>query len=286
MIKTTTSLKKNTTYRFGGICNNFYTLNEKAEIDKIHTLNFDNEYFILGKGSNVVFSDNNYEGIVIQNKLENIDSDFTNDSINVDAGVYLPNLSRYLKDSDRTGGEFLLGIPGTVGGAIKMNAGSYGYEFMDSVNFITYFDTVDKKIKNIKSNSIKYSYRNTEIKNAIILSANLSFVKEDPMKINNKMIEFTQHRKNTQPSAIYNAGSVFKNGSNYYAAELIDRAGLKGYEIDGVKVSEKHSNFFVASKNAKALALYKLVNYVKDQVKRKYDVELKEEIIFMGEFLD
>jgi len=286
MIKTTTALKKNTTYRFGGICNNFYTLNEKAEIDKIHTLNFDNEYFILGKGSNVVFSDNNYEGIVIQNKLENIDSDFTNDSINVDAGVYLPNLSRYLKDSDRTGGEFLLGIPGTVGGAIKMNAGSYGYEFMDSVNFITYFDTVDKKIKNIKRNSIKYSYRNTEIKNAIILSANLSFVKEDPMKINNKMIEFTQHRKNTQPSAIYNAGSVFKNGSNYYAAELIDRAGLKGYEIDGVKVSEKHSNFFVASKNAKALALYKLVNYVKDQVKRKYDVELKEEIIFMGEFLD
>jgi len=286
MIKTTTALKKNTTYRFGGICNNFYTLNEKAEIDKIHTLNFDNEYFILGKGSNVVFSDNNYEGTVIQNKLENIDSDFTNDSINVDAGVYLPNLSRYLKDSDRTGGEFLLGIPGTVGGAIKMNAGSYGYEFMDSVNFITYFDTVDKKIKNIKSNSIKYSYRNTEIKNAIILSANLSFVKEDPMKINNKMIEFTQHRKNTQPSAIYNAGSVFKNGSNYYAAELIDRAGLKGYEIDGVKVSEKHSNFFVASKNAKALALYKLVNYVKDQVKRKYDVELKEEIIFMGEFLD
>ena len=286
MIKTTTSLKKNTTYRFGGICNNFYTLNEKAEIDKIHTLNFDNEYFILGKGSNVVFSDNNYEGTVIQNKLENIDSDFTNDSINVDAGVYLPNLSRYLKDSDRTGGEFLLGIPGTVGGAIKMNAGSYGYEFMDSVNFITYFDTVDKKIKNIKSNSIKYSYRNTEIKNAIILSANLSFVKEDPMKINNKMIEFTQHRKNTQPSAIYNAGSVFKNGSNYYAAELIDRAGLKGYEIDGVKVSEKHSNFFVASKNAKALSLYKLVNYVKDQVKGKYDVELKEEIIFMGEFLD
>lgn len=286
MIKTTTALKKNTTYRFGGICNNFYTLNEKAEIDKIHTLNFDNEYFILGKGSNVVFSDNNYEGTVIQNKLENIDSDFTNDSINVDAGVYLPNLSRYLKDSDRTGGEFLLGIPGTVGGAIKMNAGSYGYEFMDSVNFITYFDTVDKKIKNIKRNSIKYSYRNTEIKNAIILSANLSFVKEDPMKINNKMIEFTQHRKNTQPSAIYNAGSVFKNGSNYYAAELIDRAGLKGYEIDGVKVSEKHSNFFVASKNAKALSLYKLVNYVKDQVKRKYDVELKEEIIFIGEFLD
>ena len=286
MIKTTTELKKNTTYRFGGICSEFYTLNEKTEIDKLQNLNFDNEYFILGKGSNVVFSDNNYEGIVIQNKMENIDFDFSNESINVDAGVYLPNLSRYLKDSDRTGGEYLLGIPGTVGGAIKMNAGCYGYEFMDSVNFVTYFDTVDKKIKNINRKNIKYGYRNTEIKNAIILSANLTFVKEDPIKIDNKMKEFTRHRKNSQPSAIYNAGSVFKNGTNYYAAELIESAGLKGYEIDGVKVSEKHSNFFVASKNAKAMALYKLVNYVKEQVKRTYDIELKEEIIFIGEFLD
>ena len=167
-----------------------------------------------------------------------------------------------------------------------MNAGCYGYEFMDSVNFITYFDTVEKKIKKIFKKSMTYSYRRTEIKNAIILSANLNFAKEDPIKINDKMKEFTQHRKNTQPSAIYNAGSVFKNGSNYYAAELIERAGLKGFEIDGVKVSEKHSNFFVASKNSKALALYKLVNYVKEQVKQTYDIELEEEIIFMGEFLD
>ena len=286
MIKTSTALNKNTTYRFGGFCDSFYTLNKKSEIDKIKNLNFDNEFFILGKGSNVVFSDNNYEGIIIQNKMENIDSNFTNESINVDAGFYLPNLSRYLKDRERTGGEYLLGIPGTVGGAIKMNAGCYGYEFMDSVNFLTYFDTMDKKIKNIDRKYIKYSYRNTQMKNSIILSANLSFVKGNPVKINKKMIEFTQHRKNTQPSAIYNAGSVFKNGPDYYAAELIERAGLKGYEIDGVKVSEKHSNFFVASKNAKALSLYKLVKHVKKQVKRIYDIELKEEIIFMGEFLD
>ena len=286
MIKTSTALNKNTTYRFGGICNDFYTLSKKSEIDKIQNLNFDNKYFILGKGSNVVFSDNNYKGTVIQNKMENIDSNFTDGSINVDAGVFLPNLSRYLKDNERTGGEYLLGIPGTVGGAIKMNAGCYGYEFMNSVNFITYFDTIDKKIKNIHRENIKYSYRNTDIKNAIILSANLGFVKEDPVKINEKMIEFTQHRKNTQPSAIYNAGSVFKNGSDYFAAELIERAGLKGYEIDGVKVSEKHSNFFVASKNAKALALYKLVNYVKEQVHNNYDIELQEEIIFIGDFLD
>ena len=286
MIKTSAVLKKNTTYRFGGVCNDFYTLIDKTELDMIKNLDFNKDYFILGKGSNVVFSDSKYEGIVIQNKMENIDNDFSDESVNVDAGVYLPNLSRYLKDMERTGGEYLLGIPGTVGGAIMMNAGCYGYEFMDCVNFITYFDTVDKTIKNVTRENIKYNYRNTELKNAIILSANLSFIKEDPKKIQNKMTEYSQHRKNTQPSAIYNAGSVFKNGSNYYAAELIEKAGLKGYEIDGVKVSEKHSNFFIASKNAKALALYKLVNYVKEQVKSSYDIELKEEIIFIGEFLD
>ena len=286
MIKTSAVLKKNTTYRFGGVCNDFYTLIDKTELDMIKNLDFNKDYFILGKGSNVVFSDSKYDGIVIQNKMENIDFEFSNESVNVDAGVYLPNLSRYLKDMERTGGEYLLGIPGTVGGAIRMNAGCYGYEFMDCVNFITYFDTVDKTIKNITRKNIKYSYRNTEIKNAIILSANLSFIKEDPIKIQNKMTEYSQHRKNTQPSAIYNAGGVFKNGNDYFAAELIEQSGLKGYEIDGVKVSEKHSNFFVASKDAKSKSLYKLVKFVKEEVHKKYGVLLNEEIIFIGDFLD
>ncbi len=98
------------------------------------------------------------------------------------------------------------------------------------------------------------------------------------------MKEFTNHRKNTQPSALYNAGSVFKNGEDYYAAELIENAGLKGYKIDGVRVSEKHSNFFIADKGAKSSALFELVNFVKDSIFEKYDVRLQEEIIFVGDF--
>ena len=112
----------------------------------------------------------------------------------------------------------------------------------------------------------------------------MQFPEGNPEKISKNMREFTNHRKNTQPSALYNAGSVFKNGDDYFAAELIENAGLKGYKIDGVRVSEKHSNFFIADKDAKSSALYKLVNFVKDSVFDKYRVNLQEEIIFVGDF--
>ena len=112
----------------------------------------------------------------------------------------------------------------------------------------------------------------------------MHFPEGDPEKIMKNMKEFTNHRKNTQPSALYNAGSVFKNGKDYFAAELIENAGLKGYKIDGVRVSEKHSNFFIADKDAKSSALYKLVNFVKNDILDKYNVKLEEEIIFVGDF--
>ena len=165
-----------------------------------------------------------------------------------------------------------------------MNAGCYGYEFLDYVEAFEYFDIKSKKIKTINKSQINYGYRFTDIDDSIILSVTMTFPDGDPDKISKNMKEFTNHRKNTQPSALYNAGSVFKNGEDYYAAELIENAGLKGYKIDGVRVSEKHSNFFIADKDAKSSALYKLVNFVKDSIFDKYDVMLQEEIIFVGDF--
>ena len=102
--------------------------------------------------------------------------------------------------------------------------------------------------------------------------------------IDKNLSDFNEKRKKSQPAAIYNAGSVFKNTSDYYAGELIDNAGLKGYKIDGVSVSEKHANFFVAEKGAKAISLFKLVQYVKDKVSTKFGITLEEEIIFIGDF--
>ncbi len=284
MIKQEVLLKNETTYRFGGICKNFFLLEEKNDLDNFDEFETFEKFFILGKGSNVAFSENNFDGAVIQSKINYINFDKETNKIELGSGTYLPELSRFLKSKNLSGGEFLLGIPGTVGGALSMNAGCYGYEFLDYVESFEYFDLKSKKIKQIHKSQINYGYRFTDINNSIILSVTMQFPDGDPEKISKNMKEFTNHRKKTQPSAVYNAGSVYKNGEDYFAAELIENAGLKGYRIDGVRVSEKHSNFFIADKDAKSSALYKLVNFVKESILQKYDVSLQEEIIFVGDF--
>ncbi len=284
MINQKVLLKNETTYRFGGMCKNFFLLDDKKDLDNFDEYDIFDEYFILGKGSNVAFSENEFDGAVIQSKINYINFDNKTNKLELGSGTYLPDLSRFLKSKNLSDGEFLLGIPGTVGGALSMNAGCYGYEFLDYVEAFEYFDIKSKKIKTINKSQINYGYRFTDINDSIILSVTMTFPDGDPDKISKNMKEFTNHRKNTQPSALYNAGSVFKNGEDYYAAELIENAGLKGYKIDGVRVSEKHSNFFIADKDAKSSALYKLVNFVKDSIFDKYGVMLQEEIIFVGDF--
>ena len=244
MINQKVLLKNETTYRFGGMCKNFFLLNDKKDLDNFHKYDIFDKYFILGKGSNVAFSENEFDGAVIQSKINYINFDNNTNKLELGSGTYLPDLSRFLKSKNLSDGEFLLGIPGTVGGALSMNAGCYGYEFLDYVEAFEYFDIKSKKIKTINKSQINYGYRFTDIDDSIILSVTMIFPDGDPDKISKNMKEFTNHRKNTQPSALYNAGSVFKNGEDYYAAELIENAGLKGYKIDGVRVSEKHSNFF------------------------------------------
>ena len=274
-----------TTYRFGGECNSFYVLNSVNQIKEIFKHTIQNDIFILGKGSNVAFSDEGYKGTIIKNEIEFIEILDDKKTINVGAGSFLPDVSRFLYKHGLSGGEFLLGIPGTVGGAIKMNAGSYGYEIGNFVESITCFDLDLGKIIEIESKNLNFHYRKTQnLENYIILSAKLIFNAADPKIIKDKMSEMNKLRKKSQPSAIYNAGSVFKNPKGYYAAELIDKAGLKGFEIDGVSVSNKHANFFVAKKGASAKSLYDLVQHVKDTVNIKYGVNLEEEIIFIGNF--
>ena len=284
MINQEVLLKNETTYRFGGMCKNFFLLEHKKDLDNFNEYDIFDEYFILGKGSNIAFSENEFNGAVIQSKINYINFDDNTNKLELGSGTYLPDLSRFLKSKNLSDGEFLLGIPGTVGGALSMNAGCYGYEFLDYVESFEYFDIKSKKIQTIKKSQINYGYRFTDIDDSIVLSVTMIFPDGDPDIISKNMKEFTNHRRNTQPSALYNAGSVFKNGDDYYAAELIENAGLKGYKIDGVRVSEKHSNFFIADKDAKSSALYKLVNFVKDSIFEKYDVKLQEEIIFVGDF--
>ena len=273
-----------TTYKFGGYCNNFYKISNN-DIDLFDEAFSNKEYFILGKGSNVAFSDKDYEGNVINPDFNEISFIKNLGEVKVGSSVFLPDIARFYKDKNLINAEFLIGIPGSVGGAVKMNAGAYGWEFSDILSSIEVYNLVTKKIETLDKDDINFSYRSSSnLENKVIISATLIGTEGDPALIKSRLKENIKYRKDTQPSAIYNAGSVFKNTDQYSAGELIDKAGLKGFSIDGVKVSTKHANFFVASKGANSSSLYKLVNHVKEVVDSKFGVSLQKEILFVGKF--
>ena len=278
------NLSEVTTYRFGGFCKNFINIESEDELSDLKNIIKGKQNVILGKGSNVAFSDKEFYGNVLTPKFEELTLT-DNFEIKVGSSVFLPKLSRFFKDNLLSNGEFLIGIPGTVGGAIKMNAGAYGWEFSELLKDLRCFDLETFQIEILKKEELDFSYRKSKnLDNKIILSATLTVEKGDKKIINKNLSDFNEKRKKSQPAAIYIAGSVFKNTSDYYAGELIDNTGLKGYEIDGVRVSEKHANFFVAEKGAKAISLFNLVQYVKDKVSNKFGITLEEEIIFIGDF--
>ena len=278
------NLSEVTTYRFGGFCKNFINIESEDELSDLENIIKGKQNVILGKGSNVAFSDKEFYGNVLTPKFEELTLT-DNFEIKVGSSVFLPKLSRFFKDNLLSNGEFLIGIPGTVGGAIKMNAGAYGWEFSELLKDLRCFNLETFEIEILKKEELEFSYRKSKnLDNKIILSATLTVEKGDKKIIDKNLSDFNEKRKKSQPAAIYNAGSVFKNTSDYFAGELIDNAGLKGYKIDGVGVSEKHANFFVAEKGAKAISLFNLVQYVKDKVSNKFGITLEEEIIFIGDF--
>ena len=273
-----------TTYKFGGHCNNFYKISNN-DINLFDEAFSNKEYFILGKGSNVAFSDKDFEGNVINPDFNEISFIKNLGEVKVGSSVFLPDIARFYKDKNLINAEFLIGIPGSVGGAVKMNAGAYGWEFSDILSSIEVYNLVTKKIETLDKDDINFSYRSSSnLENKVIISATLIGTEGDPALIKSRLKENIKYRKDTQPSAIYNAGSVFKNTDQYSAGELIDKAELKGFSIDGVKVSTKHANFFVASKGANSSSLYKLVNHVKEVVDSKFGVSLQKEILFVGKF--
>jgi len=273
-----------TTYKFGGYCDSFYQISED-DIDSFKEAFSNKENFILGRGSNVAFSDDGYEGNIINPNFNCFTYDNILSEVRVGASIFLPDLARYYKTNNLVNAEFLIGIPGSVGGAAKMNAGAYGWEFSDLIKSLEVYNLNTNKIEVLLKDDLNFGYRSSKnLDRKIVISATLSAIEGDPKLISNRLKENVAYRKKTQPAAIYNAGSVFKNTKEYSAGELIDRSGLKGYSIDGVKVSKKHANFFIASKGAQAKSLYKLVNHVKEVVDSKYGISLEKEIIFVGKF--
>ena len=271
-----------TSFKTGGKADIFVKAYSVEEIKSVLKISKENNIplFVLGNGTNLLVKDEGFRGIILQVKLDNIKIDGT--EVVVQSGVKNAVLSQKLTDNSLTGFEFASGIPGTIGGAIKMNAGAYGSEMKDIVSSVTYLD-YDGNIHTINNVECEFSYRHSRFFNekAIILEAKLNLQYGNKEEIENKVKELLKQRKEKQPLEYPNAGSTFKRGENYITAKLIDECGLKGCSIGGAQVSEKHAGFIVNKNNATSTDILNLIEYVQKVVKEKTgeDIKLEVEVI-------
>ena len=240
-------------------------------------------YFVLGRGSNLIFSDNGFKGIIISTEnLKKISIDGTR--IICECGVTLTTLAQKARDCSLAGLSFAYGIPGFVGGAVYMNAGAYGGQISDVLVKSTYYDVTSDEICSISSIEHEFGYRDSIYKknpNKIILSAEFQLNIGDSAVIRNEMEDFMDRRRTKQPLEYPSAGSVFKRPEGYFVGQIVEESGLKGMTIGGAKVSEKHTGFIVNAGGATANDVIELIEYIKEKIRSRYSVELVCEIIYV-----
>ena len=240
-------------------------------------------FTVIGNGSNVIFCDEGFEGLVILT-TEMKSYSIEGSTIKADCGASLTRLAVEAQKAGLTGLEFAYGIPGTLGGGVYMNAGAYGGSLSDVIVRSICFDTQNDTIRQIDFDEHEFTYRHsiyTKNPNLIILAAMLQLTPEDKEQIAATMSENARSRKEKQPLNYPSAGSVFKRPLGHYAGQLIDECGLKGYRIGGAEVSEKHAGFIVNRGGATAEDIKRLVEHIRSVIKREYEIDLECEIRFI-----
>ena len=284
LIKTNEPMKNHTSFKIGGPAEIYIKITSIEELQKV--LEFAKKenvkITILGNGSNVLVSDKGINGIVIKTNLKEINienKDSENVEVTVNDAVPIGFLAQKFLKEEITGFEELSGIPGTIGGAILMNAGAHGKEIKDIVTEVTAMD-YNGKIFNFTNEEAEFTYRHSKFSNGeyIILQAKMLLQKGGKEEIKAKMDEYAQYRKEKQPIEYPSAGSTFKRGTDFITAKLIDEAGLKGYSIGGAKVSEKHAGFIINTGDATAKDVLDLARYVTDKVYEKFGKKIEFEI--------
>lgn len=277
-------MSKHTTFKIGGIADIFVKASSVEDIQYIldYIKKEKINLTVIGNGSNLLVKDNGIRGITLQMDLQ--ETEIKETTVIVGAGVKLSILGSMLQKKSLTGFEFAAGIPGTIGGAVRMNAGAYGGEFSNIVEKVTCI-TREGTIKELSKEDLQFSYRHSRfmINDEIILSATLKLEKGNIDKIKEKMDELMTARKTKQPLELPSAGSTFKRGSDFYASRIIEAAGLKGHKVGGAQVSEKHSGFVVNVENATAKDVLDLTNYMKKVVYEKFGKQLELEVEIIGE---
>ena len=282
-IQSNISLKKFSSFKIGGLARYFINVHEESFLKKVLEWCVYNKcrYIVIGNGSNIVFDERGFQGLVIHNCIRSID--IQDEFCIVSAGVRLDVFIKELAKRGLAGMEFAVGIPGTVGGAVFMNAGAGAFSIGDIIEEVYYMDKNSRQHV-LKSDKLKFSYRYSsfqDIEGSIILGAKLrlSDSKEDLLK---KQSEILSLRLKKQPYNSPSIGSVFRNpDNNLSAGELIDGCGLKGTIRGGAQISEKHANFIVNIGGATSEDVLELVKYIKDTVYLKRGVLLKEEYCYV-----
>lgn len=286
-IKQKEMMKNHTSFKIGGPAEIFVKITKLEELKNLLKYCKENneKLTIIGNGSNLLISDEGIKGIVAKIEMKGIQItqiDKENYEIKLESGVVLGFFAQKLLKEEIQGFEELSGIPGTIGGAIVMNAGAHGKEIKDIVLDVTAID-YEGNMHTFTNEKCQFSYRHSKFseKKYIILEARILLKKGNIKEIKEKMNEYAKYRKEKQPIEYPSAGSTFKRGEDFITAKLIDEAGLKGYLVGGAQISEKHAGFIINTGNATSQDVLDLVKYTKEKVYEKFKKNIELEIKYL-----
>lgn len=279
-------MSRHTTFRVGGPADFFVTPKAKEEVRDVVRIckEAGMPYYIIGNGSNLLVSDAGYRGVIVQIYKEMNEVKVEGDLVKAQAGALLSGIAAKALGAELSGFEFASGIPGTIGGACVMNAGAYGGEMKDVLESVTVL-TGEGKIIELGRNELELGYRTSVIakKGYIVLGAVLKLERGDGEKIKTYMDELKEKRVTKQPLEYPSAGSTFKRPEGYFAGKLIEDAGLRGFQVGGAQVSEKHCGFVINRDHATAADIMELMRQVQIRVKENSGVDLEPEVKRLGD---
>lgn len=286
-------LASHSSFRTGGPADLFIEVCDREELMKVMDLlaQSQTEVFLLGRGTNLLIGDGGYRGAVVtmcapagtETALNRVEVDGT--MLRAGAGASLLKIAMAARDAGLTGFEFAAGIPGSLGGAVMMNAGAYGGEMKQVVRSVDVLYP-GKEVRTYSGEEMEFGYRTSRLKreDGIVLAAAIELAPGDKQAITDRITELAQQRKDKQPLEFASAGSTFKRPEGYFAGKLIQDAGLKGFRVGDAQVSEKHAGFVINRGNASAAQIRKLIEEVQRIVLEDAGVQLEREVIFLGEF--
>lgn len=279
------SMKNHTSFKIGGTADILFLPKNIDDICKAIDLckKYDIIYYIMGNGSNLLVRDEGFRGVIIKISSAFKNYKITDTEIICQSGILLYDLAKILLNNELKGFEFAYGIPGTLGGAVCMNAGAYGGEIKDVLDKVTVL-TENGEIINLYNENLELGYRTSSIQknNFIVLDAKLKFIKGNKIDIKLKMDELMKLRRDKQPLNYPSAGSTFKRPPGYFAGKLIMDSGLQGYTIGEAQVSTKHCGFIINKGNATAINVLNLIEHIKATVFDKFNVVLEPEVKIIG----